>query len=116
MKVNWLASALLLLFAITHRSPAQQNEADRKLLADIRAKAEKGDARYQFELGITLFHGNLGMAKNYQEAVKWYHKAADQNFAAAQDVLGFCYSIGQGVAKDEVEGVKWLRRAAGQNY
>ena len=40
----------LLVSAVVH-SPAQQSEADRKSLADIRAKAEKGDAQSQYELG-----------------------------------------------------------------
>ena len=49
------------------------------------------------------------------EAVKWYHKAAEQNYAAAQFNLGLCYVIGQGVVKDEAEAVKWYRKAAEQN-
>jgi uncharacterized protein len=59
------------------------------------------------------------------EAVKWFRKAAEQNFAVAQYNLGVCYE--QGVAKDEreelfpvlggepVEAVKWYRKAAEQN-
>jgi TPR repeat protein len=47
--------------------------------------------------------------------VKWLRKAAEQNFALAQNNLGLCYGNGQGVAKDAVEGVKWLRKAAEQN-
>ena len=49
------------------------------------------------------------------EAVKWYRKAADQNFAAAQYNLGVCYDRGDGVAEDHVEAVKWYRKAAEQN-
>ena len=45
MKANPLRWFLLfLLLAVTSELPAQQSEADRKLLTDIRAKAEKGDA------------------------------------------------------------------------
>ena len=50
------------------------------------------------------------------EAVKWYRKAAEQNYAAAQNNLGVCYEQGKGVAKDPVEKAKWLRQAAEQNY
>ena len=52
------------------------------------------------------------MAKDEVEAVKWYRKAAEQNYAEAQYNLGCCYANGQGVAKDEVEAVKWFRKAA----
>ena len=31
---------------------AQQSEVDRKLLAEIRTKAEKGNAQSQFDLGV----------------------------------------------------------------
>ncbi len=37
---------------------AQQNEADRKQLAEIRALAEKGDATAQFNLGVMYANGN----------------------------------------------------------
>ena len=50
------------------------------------------------------------------EAVKWYRKAAEQNFAEAQYNLGVCYDNGQGVAKDYAEAVKWYRKAAEQNH
>ena len=56
-----------------------------------------------------------GVAKDHAEAAKWYRKAAEQNFAAAQYNLGICYAKGEGVAKDQVEAVKWYRKAAEQN-
>ena len=46
--------------------------------------------------------------------MKWYRKAAEQNYAAAQYNLGFCYDNGEGVAKDYVEAYKWLLLAARQ--
>jgi S1-C subfamily serine protease len=56
------------------------------------------------------------VAEDKVEAVKWYRKAAEQNLAAAQFKLGFCYAEGRSVAKDEVETVKWYRKAAEQNH
>jgi len=116
MKANRFVFTLLLLVnAAVFQLPAQQSEADRKLLADIRAKAEKGDVQSQFELGAALHFGNLGVAKEDVEAVKWYRKAAEQNHAGAQYNLGVCYYKGDGVAKDDVEALKWCRNAADQN-
>ena len=56
--------------------------------------------------------------KNEQfiEAVKWYRKAAEQGYAAAQYSLGFCYDFGKGVTRDEQEAVKWYRKAADQGH
>jgi hypothetical protein len=117
MKTNWLTYIVIVLFMnIAGNLPAQQSEADRKLLADLRIKAEGGDAKSQYELGVTFDFGKLGVAKDYAEAVKWFRKAAEQNYSAAQENLGQCYSVGEGVSKDYLEAIKWWRKAAEQNY
>ena len=109
-----LFTVLLLVTAAVFQLPAQQNEADRKVLAEIRAGADKGDAKAQYELGRAFFSGTLGVAKDEAEAVKWFRKAAEQNVADAQYNLGVCYDSGEGVAKDEIEAYKWWLLAAGQ--
>ena len=116
MKTNQLLfTVLLLVTATVFQLLAQQNEADRKVLAEIRAGADKGDAKARYELGRAFFSGALGVAKDEAEAVKWFRKAAEQNLAGAQFSLGVCYAIGQGVTKDDAEAVKWFRKAAEQN-
>src|SRR5438876_701871 len=117
MKANRLIclAVLLLLGATAVPLHAEQAKADRKLLADIRAKAERGDAQSQLDLGCLFYSGALGGAKDYAEAVKWYRRAAEQNHAAAQYSLGVCYKNGSGVAENAVEAVKWYRKAAEQN-
>ncbi len=106
MKANRLRWFLVFsLVSAAFQLPAQQSEADRKLLADICAKAEKGDAQSQYELGKAFATGSLGVTKDHAEGVNWCRKAAEQNDAFAQTSLGFCYINGQGVAKDEVETV-----------
>src|SRR5713101_3261142 len=117
MKANRLVlTVLLLVTAAVFQLPAQQNEADRKVLAEIRAGADKGDPKAQYELGRAFFSGTLGVAKDEAEAVKWFRKAAEQNVADAQFSLGVCYANGRGVAEDDAEAVKWFRKAAEQNY
>lgn len=109
--------------SVVSQSPDQQSGADRKWLADMRAKwladipakAEKGDAQSQYALGSAFDFGLL-VPKDHAEAVRWYRKAAEQNHPEAQYWLGVCYATGQGVAKDEDEAVKWYRRAAEQGY
>ena len=64
---------------------------------------------------MAFFFGDLGVAKDEAEAVTWFRKAAEQNYARAQLNLGLCYDKGDGVAKDELETVKWYRKAAEQN-
>ena len=59
-------------------------------------------------------NGN-GVAKDDIEAVKWFRKAAEQNFADAQYDLGICYFTGNSVTKDTKEAVKLFGKAAEQD-
>jgi tetratricopeptide (TPR) repeat protein len=79
-----------------------------------KAKAETGDAKAQTYLGFCYENG-LEVKKDYAEALKWFHKAVDQNYAEAQRNLGWCYYRGHGVQRDYVEAVKWFQKAADQN-
>ena len=54
--------------------------------------------------------------KDYNSAVQYYHKAAEQGNAKAQNNLGFCYESGRGVTQDYTETVKWYRKAAELGY
>ena len=49
---------------------------------------------------------------DYEEAARWFKKAADQGLPEAQYQLGKCYEEGKGVSEDEVEAVKWYQKAA----
>jgi hypothetical protein len=84
-------------------------------IAELKAKAEKGDADSQFLLGGAYFSGE-GVTKDDAKAVEWYRKAAEQGNADAQGTLGALYFTGNGVPKDSVEAVKWFRLAADQGH
>ena len=85
MNANRVNCSLLVLFLSGFiQSPAQQSDADRKFLAEIRTKAESGDPRFQTELGLALNSGNFGLPKDPVEVAKWFRKAAEQNLALAQ--------------------------------
>ena len=54
------------------------------------------------------------MPQNCVEAVRWYHLAADQGYAAAQSNLGAMYDRGEGVPQNYRQALKWYRKAADQ--
>jgi hypothetical protein len=81
--------------------------------ADIKAKAEKGDAGWQFTLGFCYFYGK-GVPQDYVGAAKWFHKAADQGLLEAQYTLGACYAKGEGVPQNDLEAYIWFNLAATQ--
>lgn len=82
---------------------------------DLKDKAARGDAFSQNALGWNYSQG-IGVVKNDVEAMKWFRKAADQNYAPAQTSLGCYYSEGKAVKKDHEDAIKWFHRAAIQNY
>ena len=54
---------------------------------DIAEKAQAGDVTSQFELGECFDMGNI-VNQNYNQAVYWYTKAAEQGDAKAQNRMG----------------------------
>lgn len=112
-----VSSLSLILVSGGQPLQAQQSEVDGRQLAELRAKAEKGDAEAQCNLGQRLLAPlpSASVAQQHEEGVKWLRKAAEQNHAHAQFALGISYLTGRGVAKDEAEAVKWWRKAAAQN-
>ena len=54
-----------------------------KWAAVYRIRAERGDAKSQYELGAMYYYGK-GVTKDYAEAVHWYRKSAEQGEADAQ--------------------------------
>ena len=113
-RMNWVLLFLMLGVAASFQLHAQQNEFDRKLIEEIKAKAEKGDAQSQFELGAAFYFGNLGVPKDAAEAVNWFRKAAKKGHVLAQNNLGLSYSNGDGTPTNAVEAVVWFRKAAEQ--
>ncbi len=69
------------------------------------------DSNAQFSWGNVQFHGWAGPT-NYQEAVRWYRKAAEQGHPEAQFFLGHCLFTGKGIDQNRAEAVSWWRRAA----
>lgn len=97
--------------ASSKSSPAKAGDIDA-----LRAKAEQGDARAQYELGKAYADGE-GVTRDLTESVKWYRKAAEQGDAAAQYNLGVAYTLGHGgLRKDPAEAAKWYRKSAEQGY
>ena len=54
------------------------------------------------------------VSKNYDEAFRWCHDAAEQGDIGAQAVMGIQYTGGRGVPQDYARGIKWFYRAANQ--
>ena len=80
-------------------------------LREVRALAERGEARAQYNLGFMYKKGH-GVPQDDAEAVRWYRKSAEQGIAEAQNWLAFMYDNGQGVPQDYVQAHMWYNLAA----
>ena len=80
-------------------------------IADLRARAEQGNALAQFNLGVNYTSGE-GVPQDDVEATRWFRLAAEQGHLGAQQFLGAKYWIGKGVPQDYVQSHMWLHLAA----
>ena len=104
-----LILALTLICAIV--SCKEQSPSEESVRSDTAAQGDSAAAQY--ELGMKYYNGD-GVPQDYQQAVEWFTKAAEQGEARAQFMLGVLYDTGEGVPKDLVQSYKWLNLAAGQ--
>ncbi len=61
-----------------------------------------------------MYANGEGVSQDYQEAVKWYRRAAEQGDAGAQYNLALMYTRGQGMSQDYVLAHMWANLAASQ--
>jgi TPR repeat protein len=113
---SWQSRFLLLAFVVSVPILAQTSAMDPALLA----KAGAGDSEAQVAVGELYVHLAASepdtdqAATDYQQAVGWYRKAADQANIAAEIHLADLFRDGQGVLRDRTQAAAWYRKAADQ--
>jgi uncharacterized protein len=80
---------------------------------ELHPLAEQGLAPAQFFVGL-MYENGQSVPQDYQEAARWYLKAANQGHDGAQNNLGKLYEEGQGVEQDHIIAVQWYQKAADQ--
>ncbi len=91
--------------------PRLQNPALQPLLE----QAEAGNADAQFDLGTAYYNGDTGNV-DYDQARRWWEKAAARGDKIAQYNLGTLYDEGRGVSQSHRIAAQWYRDAAQQGY
>ncbi|MGY4188578.1 TPR repeat protein [Bradyrhizobium sp. USDA 4459] len=77
----------------------------------LRTAAMKGDATAAYEIGLRFAEGK-GVAANYDEAAKWYDRAAQAGVVPATFRLGTLYEKGLGVKRDADIARRYYTQAA----
>lgn len=83
----------------------------RAALGKFTPLAENGNAVAQFYLGKIYMQG-LGSKPDYNKALLWTRKAAQQKNSDAEHFLGFMHFYGMGVTQSYKEAMSWYRKAA----
>jgi TPR repeat protein len=118
MKRSFAAIFLFLLFATPAGAGCDDGLAAyvrndlSTAMKELLPLAEKGDAKSQYVLARVYFRSN----QNYEGAVKWYKKAAEQGHAASLYFLSGMYWEGRGVPQDNDKAMKLHLQATQRGY
>jgi TPR repeat protein len=93
--------------------PQEYSSSSSPYFAETMMKARLGDKEAQYAVGNGYYFGR-GVHRDYQAAMDWYLRAAEQGHATAQSNIGYLYQNGRGVPKDYSRAMEWYRKAAEQ--
>ena len=96
-------------------NPQQAADKGKPLPKDfksLKALAEKGDARAQFQLANKFYYGEE-VAKDYVQSFEWASRSAAQDNPKAKYRLASLYVQGYGIAKDEDKAMALFNECAG---
>lgn len=82
-----------------------------EMIDSIQKMAENGDADYQFFYG-GCFNEGWGVEVDFEEAMKWYKKAAEKNQKFAFNAIGNLYRSGNGVKADPKQAFGYFKKGA----
>ncbi|KAF9920321.1 hypothetical protein FBU30_009858 [Linnemannia zychae] len=83
-------------------------------LAQTILKAIQGDKDAQVAIGDIYMKGRGSFRQDYNIAMSWYTKAAEQGSSAAQRSIGHLYDYGYGVLQNFPKAMEWYKKAAEQ--
>ncbi|WP_160167223.1 SUMF1/EgtB/PvdO family nonheme iron enzyme [Rhodopirellula europaea] len=98
-------------FRVVIDSASSSNTNDR--IEKLLERAEKGDVRAQFDLGLLYEEGEF-VPQSTSTAVAWYRKAEEQGLVAAKYKLGVHAMWDPPNPQTFADGIKWIQEAAKQ--
>lgn len=96
-----------------HIAMASLDKETIEYMKKVRAAAEQGDAKAQYDLG-SMYEMDIFEQIDLKQAAIWYRKAAEQGQKNAQGSLAHLYHIGKGVPQDYKQALFWYHKAAEQ--
>jgi len=112
IRLRFKTLSVILLTALIGCSSPSGPSTDGEVAAfpdSLLTLAKQGDAEAQQAMAMSY-----DQAANYEQAAKWYRKAACQGLSNAQNNLGVLYKDGQGLPQDSDSARYWFSLAAQQ--
>jgi len=109
-KISIIFLSVLFVLLISCKEPNKKVDIKR-----LTQDAIHGDVEAQFTLAFYYEKGQH-VEKNYDEAFKWYKKAAESGGAVTALLLAHCYEDGIGTEKDDKKVYELTMYAAEKNY
>ena len=106
-------SACLFFLAACKPNAPTGKPLDNAEIAREFVKANQGDAKAQFNIGLLFLKGE-GFPQDYQKAQVWFEKAARQGLGQAQYNLGVMLEQGLGIKQNAPDAKHWYEKAAEQ--
>ncbi len=122
IRITLLSTAVLALAITSVAHASEMDDISQKLKSgdysvvktQLIPLAESGDARAQFNLGVSYNYGN-GVEKDVGKAFEWTKKSAQNGDVHGQVNLANMYMQGQGTDKSIPEAINWYEKAATQD-
>lgn len=70
---------------------------------------EPTDPEAQYNWGVMYYSGKNEVKQDYKKALYWFNKAAEQEYAAAERLLGGMYHEGNGVKQDYSKAYEYFK-------
>lgn len=110
--IGWLIVLVSFCCAI---SSSQQLPTTKSDAEAVLRNATTGDVKSQHIAGLMYLEGRA-VAKDLPSAFRWFKKAADAGYPAAQYDLAVMYENGEGTVASCTDAALWYERAAQKNH
>lgn len=77
--------------------------------------AYQGNPKTPFYIGV-MFYAGYSVPQDYEEAIKFFRKAAERENTDAQYNLGVMHELGQGVLQNNIYAYMWYDIAASNSH
>lgn len=107
------------VFSKSKNKKCSQQFSASSFINKLTQRAQQGMMDAQYELGSAFYDGyinhrnqSISVKKNFEQAYRWFKKAAEKGHTLAEFSLGSMYLEGMGVPVDITQSRFWFKKAA----